>query len=432
MPHAAPRVVLIQPPSQCVVDDRLEPPLGMLYLAAAVRQSGCGEVEFFDMSGCATEEQIQAQLDRIPPAGLYGIGVLCTNHEYAKRVVARIRQVQPEAQVVLGGPNPSALPAETLADTGADAVVVGEGEDAFVECVARASTGKPVRGVLHRTPRQDIDSYPFPARDLVSELSYHRRLQGSPVLSVLSSRGCPHKCAYCNSVVMGGGATAARYRSPRNVCQEIAALRDTTRHFRFNDDCFSSRPDLPDLLAALSALEIVFRIFARVEDLTPDTCRALRQSGCAHVAVGLESLDPENLRILGRGPQIGHERNVQAARDAVLTVRAYFMVGLPHDSDASIERYFTTAAGLGVDEFTVYPLIPYPGTRIARNPERFGYAITNPDFRDYVQIGVNRSSCFALRHKNFGPDDVARWRLRAEQILLEAGARRSHDSLVAR
>jgi radical SAM superfamily enzyme YgiQ (UPF0313 family) len=222
-----------------------------------------------------------------------------------------------------------------------------------------------------------------------------------------------------------------RYRSPENLLREIVSLRGTTRSFRFNDDCFTAHPRLADLLADLAKLDIVFRIFARLEDLTPETCRALRAAGCVHVAVGLESLNPENLRALGKAQQIGHERNVQAAKDAGLVVRAYFMVGLPGDSDASIERDFAAAAALGLDEFTVYPLIPYPGTRIAREPERFGYTIVNPDFRDYIQIGVQGQACYALRHRNFGPEDVLRWRLRAEEILLGGGLTRSHRSSVA-
>lgn len=108
------------------------------------------------------------------------------------------------------------------------------------------------------------------------------------------------------------------------------------------------------------------------------------------------------------------------------------MVGLPFDTDETIEQSFTRAAQLGIDEFTVYPLIPYPGTDIAKFPERFGYTLVNSDFTDYVQIGRGGRTCFALKHKNFGPEDVKRWVEVATQILKAGGAKHISESEVAK
>jgi radical SAM superfamily enzyme YgiQ (UPF0313 family) len=425
------RIALIKPPSQCVEDDHLEPPLGLLYLAGAARSRGFDRLELCDFGDCRSEPAMREKLAGLADCPVLAIQVYCTNHLPARRLVATLRQQRPGAYVILGGPNPSALPELSLADTGADAVVVGEGEDAFLECLESFRAGQPRRGIVAGRARPNPDDYPFPARDLADCRTYTRRLLGQPVLALLSSRGCPHRCVFCNSVVMGGGARRARFRSPDNVVAEVRTLRDRYRCFRFNDDCFSSHPRLPELLERLAELDILFRAFARVEDLTPTTCAALRRAGCVHVAVGLESLDPANLRVLGKAKQAGHEGNIRCAVDAGLTVRAYFMVGLPHDSDAGIETHFRTAAQLGLAEFSVYPLIPYPGTLIARHPERFGYTIVNPDFRDYIQIGTQRQACFALQHRNFGPADVARWRDRAEAILRSGGAAHSVESQLA-
>jgi anaerobic magnesium-protoporphyrin IX monomethyl ester cyclase len=431
MARHCPSIAFVKPPSECVEDDHLEPPLGLLYLAAAVREHGFDDVALCDLSDCCCEAEAEEKIAKLSCCSVFAIQVYCTNHEQTKRIIAIVRRCRPDAYVVLGGPNPSALPEFTLADTGADTVVVGEGEDAFVECLESYRTGTPRRGIVPGHPRHDPDCYPLPARDLVVYENYSRRLLGQPVVSLLSSRGCPHRCVFCNSMVMGGGAPIARYRSPGNLVAEIQSLRERYRAFRFNDDCFSTHPRLPELLAGLADLDILFRAFARVEDLTPHTCRALRRAGCMHVAVGLESLDPANLRMLGKARQAGHESNVRRAVDAGIAVRGYFMVGLPHDTDQGIERHFQLAAQLGLAEFSVYPLIPYPGTQIAQHPERFGYTILNEDFRDYVQIGTNRRTCYALRHRNFGPEDVARWRDRAEEILLRGGAIHSVSSQVA-
>jgi anaerobic magnesium-protoporphyrin IX monomethyl ester cyclase len=425
-------VALINPPARCVEDDRLEPPLGLLYVAAAARRVVGDDIAFSDMSGNRPGASLEDALVALPRARVYGIQALCTNHDAVKTIVKFIRSREPRAEIVLGGPNPSALPRVYLEETGADAVVTGEGEDAFAAYLEASLAGEPLRGVVAGSPRDDIDGYAFPARDLADASSYSRRFLGEPVASLIASRGCPYRCAFCNSVVMGGGAARARFRSPGNLLLEIDSLSDSYRRFRFNDDCFTSNPRLRQLLAAIATRRVLFRAFARAEDLDPHTCDALREAGCAHVSVGLESLDPRNLESIGKGARDGREANIRAAKAAGLSVRAFFIVGLPFDDDPSIERYFGEAAELGIDEFTVYPLIPYPGTEIYRDPERFGYSILDYDFGGYVQIGLGGESCFALKHERFGPDDVRRWRARAAELLRAGGAKPSGDSEIAK
>jgi radical SAM superfamily enzyme YgiQ (UPF0313 family) len=423
---------LINPPSFCVEEDRVEPPLGLLYIAAELLRRGWADVRLCDLTGCKSKEQIAAKIDDIPQADVYGLSCLCTNYAYAKRIIRSIKSAHPPAYVAVGGPNPSAIPEFTLRDSGADVVIVGEGEIAFADCVHLYRSGAPVHGIVQGQVYEDIDRYPFPARDLVDLTTYSRRLMGRPVVSMLSSRGCKYKCIHCNSVVMGGGAGGARYRSAESILAELGSLRDRFRFFRFNDDHFTGNPNLEKLLVKMRDLDIRFRAFARIEDLDERTCRLLAEAGCVHVSIGLESLNPENLRALGKAQQIAKETNVAIAKLNGLVVRASFMVGLPCDTDETIEAYFLKASRLGIDEFAVYPLIPYPGTRIWENPQRFGYAITDRDFTRYVQIGRQGASSFALRHTNFGPEDVKRWKSVAERLLETNGARHMRESDIAR
>ena len=425
------RVLLINPPSCCVEEDRVEPPLGLLYIAAELLKSGWEDVGLYDLTGCRSKDQITDKIESIPQADVYGLSCLCTNYEYAKRIIQLIRHVNPSAFVAVGGPNPSAIPEFTLRDSRADTVIVGEGERAFADCVSQFNSGAPVNGIVRGQACEDIDSYPFPARHLVDMATYSRRLMGQPVVSMISSRGCKYKCIHCNSVVMGGGADGARYRSAESILEEVKSLRDRFRFFRFNDDHFTGNPNLEDLLSKMRNLDTRFRIFARVEDLDERTCRLLKEAGCVHVSVGLESLHPDNLRVLGKGRQVAKEANVKIAKSCGLVVRASFMVGLPYDTDKTIKESFLQASRLGIDEFAVYPLIPYPGTQIWKNPQRFGYSVTDLDFTKYVQMGAQGATCYVLRHKNFGPEDVERWKSVAEQLLATGEAKHMRESDVA-
>ncbi|MBU1201756.1 MAG: cobalamin-dependent protein [Nanoarchaeota archaeon] len=426
------RVVLVNPPSNCVNDDRVEPPLGLLYIAANLREKDYRDVSICDISGARSELEIKERMGNVPSADVYGVSCFCTNYQYAKELIKHIKSVNRASYVVIGGPNPSGTPKFTLANSGADTVVVGEGEDIFKDCIDSFVNGSGLVGIQHGVGRTDIDSYAFPARDLVDLTTYSRELMGNQVISLLSSRGCKHHCVHCNSVVMGGGNKTVRYRSPDNVIDEIKTMRDSFAYYRFNDDHFTGSPNLEDLLTRMKDLDITFRIFARIEDLNEKNSRLLKEAGCVHVSVGLESLYPANLKIISKKSQVGHEDNVRIARSNGLVVRSSFMVGLPFDTDETVEQSFTRAAQLGVDEFAVYPLIPYPGTSIAKFPERFGYTIVQEDFTDYVQIGKDGRTSFALRHKNFSPEDVKRWLILATEILKSGGAKHMSESKVAR
>lgn len=426
------RVALVNPPSNCVNDDRVEPPLGLLYIAANLIQRGYRDVSICDLSGVRSDLEIKERVRNVPNADVYGISCFCTNYSYAKEIIRHIRSTNKTAYIVMGGPNPSGTPEFTFADSGVDTVVVGEGEDIFKDCIDSYVSGSRLVGIQQGIGRVNIDSYAFPARDLVNLTTYSRELMGHQVISLLSSRGCKHHCTHCNSVVMGGGNRAVRYRSPDNIIDEIKTMRDSFEYYRFNDDHFTGNPNLEELLMRMKDLDITFRNFARIEDLNERNSRLLKEAGCVHVSVGLESLYAPNLKIIGKKSQAGQEDNVRIAKSNGLIVRSSFMVGLPFDTDETVEQSFARAAQLGVDEFAVYPLIPYPGTAIAKFPERFGYTIVQNDFTDYVQMGRDGRTSFALRHKDFCPEDVKRWLLVATNILKSSGAKHMSESEVAK
>ena len=115
-----------------------------------------------------------------------------------------------------------------------------------------------------------------------------------------------------------------------------------------------------------------------------------------------------------------------------MTARVYFMIGLPFDNDDTITKYFQKALRLSFDEYSLYPLIPYPGTPLWNEPEKFGYEIVDPDFTHYVQIGKGGNTCFALKHKNFLPETIYRWYHGIKEIMKSAGKKLIIESTIAR
>ena len=414
------KVILINPPSNCIDDDHLEPQLGLLYIASVLRENNIS-TQIYDMTGKNTLEQIKKGIEDIPDGNIYGFTTYCTNYSYVKQCINHIRSKINNAFIVLGGPNPTALPEFTLTDSKCDCVVLGEGEDALLHIVHSFWNGSTLPSIIAGTGRIDIDTYPMPAWDLIDINSYTRTLEGEKVVSIVSSRGCKYNCIHCNSVVMGGG-NRARYRSAKNITEEISYLKTKGfQKFRFNDDNFTGNPNLTELLYEIKELDISFRIFARIEDLNEKSCQLLAESGCRHISIGLETLNPNNLKILGKHTQAGlEEKHLCNAKKYGMTLRIYFMIGLPFDTDKTIKKYFKKASKLPFDEFSIYPLIPYPGTRIAKQPEKFGYDVIDKDFTHYVQVGKNKTTTFALRHRNFTEQDVKHWYDYIVELLLSS------------
>lgn len=439
------KICLINAPCTIIDDDNLEPSLGLLYIAAVLKENNY-QVEICSMTGCKDDEEVDEKIKNIPKADVYGFTTYCTNYNNIKKCINYIREKYPDSFIVLGGPNATALPEFTLEDSKCDFIIVGEGEDAFLYLIKEIEK-LPIRNeyylnlqnntkIIYGQGREDIDSYPIPAYDLINFDDYTRVLDGERVVSIISSRGCDRNCTHCNSVIMGGGSRGkkkVRYRSIESVISEIKYLKGLGfNKFRFSDDIFTSNPNLEEFLLELGKLNIKYRIFARVEDLTSDTCYLLSKSGCQHVAIGLESLNPDNLRFLRKQSQIGKEKNIWNAVNNGLIVRCYFIVGLIADTEKTIKQYFEEAIKLPFQEWTCYPLIPYCGTEIWKNPEKYGYTIIDKNFQNYIQIGKNKSTCYVLDHKYFNHEDIKKWVDYVNNLFTKRGKIHTEDSKVAK
>lgn len=427
------KICLINAPCLGTDDVNLEPPLGLLYIASNLRENGYKDVEIYTMTDATTEEEIKTKIDKIPFANVYGFTVYCTNYNYVKKCIEHIRTKNPSSYIILGGPNASGLPEFTLKDSGCDFVVIGEGEDAVFNIIDKLNYGLEPdidgRRIINGIVREDINTLPFPAWDLVDLSKFSRVLNGERVISIISSRGCPNKCVHCNSIIMGAGRKI-RYRTVHNVIEEIKYLQSLGyNNFRFSDDNFTIRPDLYKFLRELKTLNIKYRIFARIEQLNDETCKLLAESGCQHIAIGLESLNPDNLKFLRKNTNVEiMDINLRNVRRHGMMSRIYFIVGLPSDNDETIEKYFFMASLLTFDEWTCYPLLPYPGTEIWEHPEQFGYSIIDRDSTLYYQILKNKKTCYVLDHKNFTHKDVERWLNYVNDLLENRGKTHTEES----
>lgn len=383
---------LVFTPAYELQEDRLEAPLGLLYIATYVKQHGYSVV-IADMAG-VPEEQWE-----LPLARYYGFTTYSTTYQRTLKLQDLALATNPEAKTIAGGPHASALPGSVVHDF--NHVVIGEGEVATVDILS----GKNPMPHIQGQPIQDLDTLCLDY-SLVDVQSYKRIVDGRKSFTVLSSRGCPYRCLFCNSIIMGAHGPI-RFRSPSAVVGEICSIRERYGDvaYRFGDDLFgSNREWLQTFTDMIAGEDITYRAFVRLNHCARDGfVDLLVDGGCKHVAVGLESGSDAILKAMRKGITKRIARDgIRRAKDAGLIVRVYLIVGFPSETWDTVKETIDFVEEVKPDEFVVYPLIPYPGTPIYNSPEEYGLLNVDKDFGKYFQICGDKESHFVYDLANAG------------------------------
>ena len=199
-------VCLIAPASPFLINQDVMGHLGLWYLGSALREAG-HQVLYCDL-GLG---------DEIPLADVYGVTGMSPQASQVLELPSRLRQVSSKALLVGGGPYLSLRPQDGI-EAGYDLIIQGEGERVFVHILA--SEGSEQYPIIHAPRNYDLDALAFPDRSQAGR--YHYAVDGVGATTMITSRGCPYRCAFCCTSIWGG---RYRERSPQNVYMEMAALR---------------------------------------------------------------------------------------------------------------------------------------------------------------------------------------------------------------
>lgn len=358
------------------------PPLGLLSLCSCLRQQhipfGFLDEGIYPVVG----DQFYMLFAELRPRYL-GLSLYTTNISRAFSIITRIKTECPEIIVIVGGPHASALPDETLQECHLiDYLVAGEGEVTLVELIRALDSGndgQQVSGVYYRTVDgsircsgerpyiQNLDELPFPAHDLVHprQYQYNPISIGTTVASIITSRGCPFNCTFCNKAVF---KSKIRRRSPEHVMSEIMYLRELYNidEIYFQDDLFAlDRQWLHAIIASMAAhnLRIPWRMLARVDILDEADYRIARQAGCYLVQFGVESGNNSVLRDIKKNITRSQIYSAfRAARRAGMQTYGFFIFGHRIDTHQTIRETFQLACEIQADFTSFFLLVPFPGT----------------------------------------------------------------------
>ncbi|TLM90379.1 MAG: B12-binding domain-containing radical SAM protein, partial [Actinobacteria bacterium] len=309
------------------------PPLGLALLAGIAREAGFS-VAVLDAEALGlTAEQTCERILQLDPSVAGFTAVTMTVHAAAE-VAQLLKSAGSRALTVIGGVHVSAVPEETMEAFGAfDAAVLNEGDATLPELLAAVRAGEELAGVaglllrdgsrLVRTaPREltmDLDALPMPAWDLLPDLAEtyrpapnaYRRLPSS---SLVSSRGCPGACTFCDRTVSG---SRVRSYSAAYLMRMVETLHAEygIRDIIFHDDNFlASRKRVFEFCALLeqAGLDLVWSCTGRVDAVSPELLSAMKRAGCWQVAYGVETGSQELLDELCKGTTLEQVRTAVA------------------------------------------------------------------------------------------------------------------------
>lgn len=411
-------------------------PIGIAHLAAVVQAAG-HRVTVLDAYGLAPRRLYSFGSDYVargltPPEIIrsvsaeidaVGLSVHCTTEQAMARVLLReLRAAYPGTPLIVGGYHPTFVPEQFVA-MGADYVVLGEGEHRLpallnsmegrgpVEEIEGLATGEEVR------PRtrllESLDGFPLPAAELLPLENYWKLPYGhgpvrGPYMNVITSRGCPFRCGFCQAPLMSGGKWLAR--SPGDVIRELAHYHDRwgITDFHIQDENFAlNRSRAAQICREVIRLDrgFTFCLPSGINAMTlnEELVDLMARAGFRYLSVSPETGSPRVLELMGKRMDLQRvSATVAMTSKRGIRTNACFMLGYPGEEDQDrrmTRRYVAHLARQGLDELIIPIMTPFPGTAsMAAFPGRESEELCfSPRWRsDYRTLSRFRTGVYAV------------------------------------
>lgn len=370
------------------------PPIGLCSLAAWLEKHGYQAAIHDCYAWPMQDERILQRLREEEPDFL-GLTTTTSSFLDAVRLAGLVKQAFPRIKTVFGGVHVSALRERLLDDyPEIDYAIVGEGEQTLLELLEHGGEGNGLEGIaglIHRRgaeavfggprkPHKDLDEFPFPAYEKLEGFPAAYKLPifsypRTPNTTAITSRGCPYQCSYCDRSVFGQsfGFHSADYmfELTRHLNQRFGI-----RHINFYDDLFTfNRQRVADYCERLlrARLGVTFNCAARAEHIDLDLLHLMKKAGCWMMSLGIETGDPALLKLHRPNTNLDLIRERLALiKQAGIRAKGLFMLGLPGESEESIEKSIRFVLDLPLDDFNLAKFTPFPGSPLYRDIQHHG------------------------------------------------------------
>lgn len=305
------KIILADSHGTVIGKEQTSPNLSLLYLASYAREKVDFKITF---NYIPQSKPLKHHIDLINSfcPEIYAVSFTSFTAIETYKTIRKIKQLFPSVLVVCGGPHATFIPEEVLQISGADICVLGEGEESFLEIILHFKKGKEFlkniygiafleNGVIVKTPSRklisNINTIPFPARDLVNNKDYCGLTysKARPNTEMVAVRGCPQRCVFCaNPVFRLKNQILFRARSPENIAEEVSQLyhlgyREIYIHSDELNVHLKWAVDVCKAISQLNLKDLYFQTNLRVEPISEELVYWLKKANFWMVRVGIES-----------------------------------------------------------------------------------------------------------------------------------------------
>lgn len=372
-------VLLINVPILEKKPSRVAEHLGLLYLKSSLVKSGYN-VLLLDFDVIKYNEKHLINVFEVSKPILIGVSLSTASYKTAKNWINKWRKLT-KAPIVIGGHHPTGDPIGTLKELQPDFIYRGEGEIAIVRLSDKIKNKETdftdIPGLIAISDylnndkintgiylNKQLDELQFPSR----QVNRHDIFKN--MLTVIGSRGCPHKCIFCYNSNPELNRSF-RVRSIGNIINEIKTnlkLNPTVETIFFLDDCFSvNRNRAFELSEELGKLKKKWIIQCRIDEIDEELIKKFSYNGCYSIYFGIESVYAD----LGHSDNKSKDRNkireiIKICQKYGILVRGNILIGFADDTEKTIYENGRFASTLNLNRIELSYVVPYPGSHLLR------------------------------------------------------------------
>ncbi len=384
-------ILLINPSQKKVYGEKVSPPyppLGLLMIGSVLKEMS-QNVKLIDIDVQNYDDtKLIYELKNFKPDL---VGLTCVTPTFNSAChIAKIVKNNSSAAIVLGGVHPTTVPDECLKKTEIDFLVAGEGEITIKELVEFLQNNRKdfekIKGLYFRRGQEiikgsarplikNLDNLPFPAWELIENLYNYQQPDAvyQPVISLMTTRGCPFSCIFCSSRQVFG--QIYRSRSKESLISEIKYYIEEfkIKELHIMDDAFAlDKSRTIELCRAIKEnnfnLILSFANGLRADSVDEEVLLALKNAGFRDLGFGVETGDEKILKLIKKNTTKDVIRRAfNLAKKIGFNTWGFFMIGLPGETKETIRKTINFAKELNPDFAKFLIFKPFPGTEIFKS-----------------------------------------------------------------
>lgn len=402
-------ITFINPPSPFLINDRAFVPLGILYVATALKAKGY-PIEFIDLS---KNDKWEIEVSKIRTECICITGT--TPHFSILKDISKIlRKVSPNSKLIVGGPHATVDP-DSLTPY-YDVVIKNEGENVIEHALYNSEH------IIDGGIVKDLDTIPYPHLELLDLSSYEFLIDNKSAVHMMLSRGCVFNCSFCCSV----NHRRLRFRSVRDIVGEIKVIQiyyNIHRFMFFNDTFLLKESWTISFCDAVKPLKIKWRCFIRADNISINALQIMKEAGCVEIGVGVESGSQKILDNVDKKIKVEDSTKLRKlCKEVGILFKAFLIIGLPGETESTFQETKNWMLENKPDKYSIFLFTPYPGSPIYNNPEQYDYEFT-ADF-DYDKLwwgGIMSQQISVSRTKELTAERIVYLRNSLLKDLKEAG-----------